>query len=175
MSVQTFLCRRSSPLVPAKCQEQVLHIPWPRPLLKSQCQGSSPPNPLRPSDGQFGPGSCTLKGKFSCSATWARLREPPCLLSVQCPVLCHVPIFLLLYLYMCKLQMFVLSFSHEAVRSMFHTQMRWVGLWKHHSPPLPCTPHALCLMAKMQRPQGAPSVYSKFHFSPVLNFSSSPA
>jgi len=24
--------------------------------------------------------------------------------------------------------MFVLSFSHEAVRSMFHTQMRWVGL-----------------------------------------------
>lgn len=167
MSVKTFLCRRSSPLVPAKYQEQVLHTPWPRSLLKSQCQGSSPPNPLWPSDGQFGPGSCTSKGKLSCSA---RPRQPPCLLSVQCPVLCHVPIFLLLYLYMCKLQMFVLSFSHEAVRSMFHTQMRWVSLESIILLHYPVPPMSNGKDAKT--PRG--SVYSKFHFSCFLNFSSSP-
>lgn len=32
---------------------------------------------------------------------------------------------------MISIRVSVLSFSHEAVKSMFHTQMRWVSLCKH--------------------------------------------
>lgn len=153
MSVETFLCRRSSLLVPVKCQEQVLHIPCPRSLLKSQCQGSSPPNALQPSDGQFGPGSCTSKGKHE-PGTGNPLVS--CQYNVQCYALYPIFIFFILYLYMCKLQMFVLSFSHEAVRSMFHTQMRWVGLesiilLRYPVPLMPCVSWKRC-----KDPKGLP-------------------
>lgn len=57
---------------------------------------------------------------------------------------------------MCKLQMFVLSFSHEAVRSMFHTQMRWVGLesiilLRYPVPLMPCVSWKRC-----KDPKGLP-------------------
>lgn len=78
VSVGTFLCNRTIPFVPVKCQKCVLHTPWLRPFPKSQCQDGSLTNPPQPSDGKFGYSSCRAKAKLSCSESRARHREPLC-------------------------------------------------------------------------------------------------
>lgn len=103
-----------------------------------------------------------------------RPREPSCLPAGPCPAaLPPLPMRLLLYFYLCKLQMFVLSFSHEAVRSMFHTQMRWVGLQSIILPPCPVPSCPTLNGQTANSPRGFPSV-QKIYFLPSPEFSSSP-
>lgn len=153
-------CFWSAQNQPCKMSAEHFTHPLADSALKITVSGQLSLKPLRASDAWFG--SCTGTAELFVPLCWLiydRHRE------LQCPQPTQFTQFLLLCLYRCNLQMSVLSFSHEAVRSMFHTQMRWVTL---ESLVLPLAMYPSCPVndtaANSTEGFQKPSVCRKLHF-----------